>query len=71
MSKRIFEGLKIALALPLYQIANLLAYANTRPGWCAKVATFAVFLPILVLTTTVWVAAWTVVLSASCRLFVR
>jgi len=29
-SKRFSDALKIALALPAYQIANLVAYANTR-----------------------------------------
>jgi hypothetical protein len=29
-SKRFSDALKIALALPVYQIANLVAYANTR-----------------------------------------
>jgi hypothetical protein len=61
-SKRIPEGIKVALALPVYQIANLVAYANTRPSLAAKVATFVSFLPIIVLTTTFWAGVWALVL---------
>jgi hypothetical protein len=71
MAKRITEGLKIALALPVYQIANLVAYANTHQGWFAKVATIVVFLPIIALTTAVWAMAWTFVLSAGYMLLAR
>jgi hypothetical protein len=60
MSSRVRDGLKIALALPIYQIANLVAYANTRKGWPAKIATVTAFLPIIAITTTCWAAAWVV-----------
>jgi hypothetical protein len=60
MSFRVKEGLKIAVALPIYQIANLVVYANTRKGWPAKVATIAFFLPIIAITITCWAAAWAV-----------
>ena len=60
MSSRVKEGLKIALALPIYQIANLVAYANTRRSWPAKIATIALFLPIIAITITCWAAAWAV-----------
>jgi hypothetical protein len=57
-SKRLQEALKIAFALPILQITHLLAYANTREGWPAKVATAVVLLPIFVLTATCWAAIW-------------
>jgi hypothetical protein len=59
---------KFALALPLYQIANLVAYANTRQGWPAKIATVAAFLPILAMTTAFWAAGWTIAIWAAWRL---
>jgi hypothetical protein len=71
MAWRIPEGLKIAAALPVYQIANLVAYANTRQGWRAKASTIVVFLPILFLTTTLWAAAWTAVLWIGYSLLVQ
>ena len=49
-SKRFSDALKIALALPVYQIANLVAYANTREGWAAKIGTAVAFLPIILST---------------------
>jgi hypothetical protein len=58
MPSRVKDALKMALALPIYQIANLVAYANTRQGWPAKVATVIVFLPIIAITITCWAAAW-------------
>jgi hypothetical protein len=67
-SKRILEGIKVALALPIYQIVNLVAYANTRPNLAAKIATFVSFLPIIVLTTTIWISAWALVLWLLWRL---
>lgn len=48
---------------PVYKIFNAVSYANTRPSWMGKVLTFATFLPIIVMTTVVWFAAWTIVLS--------
>jgi hypothetical protein len=42
------------LLLPIYQIANLVAYAKTRDGWVARVATVVAFLPIMAVTTTLW-----------------
>jgi hypothetical protein len=61
MPKRFGEAIRIAIGLPIYQIVNLVAYANTRKGWPAKVATVVVFLPIVALTTMCWAAAWTIV----------
>jgi hypothetical protein len=60
MPSRVKDALKMALALPIYQIANLFAYANTRKGWPAKIATITAFLPIIAITTTCWAAAWVV-----------
>jgi hypothetical protein len=65
---RIAQGLKIALALPAYQIVNLVTYANTRQGWPAKLATIAAFLPIFALTTVCWAAGWTLALWLALRL---
>jgi hypothetical protein len=54
------NAIKIALALPIYQTANLTAYAKTREGWPARIATFVVFLPIIAVTTACWGAVWIV-----------
>ena len=59
-SERVKDALKIALALPVYQIVNLATYANTRKGWLAKIATFVVFLPIFAFTTVCWAAIWVI-----------
>jgi hypothetical protein len=56
---KLFHACKIAVALPIYQIANLVAYANTRQSWSAKIATVTAFLPIIAITTICWGAAWT------------
>jgi hypothetical protein len=58
LTKRIIASVMIALALPAYQAANLIAYANTRAGRLAKVATFVAFLPIIALTTACWIGLW-------------
>jgi len=56
------------LALPARQIANLAAYANTREGLSAKVATFVDFLPVIALTTACWAAGWVIVVWLALRL---
>jgi hypothetical protein len=61
-TKRIRYAIKMALVLPVYQILNLIAYANTRQGRTAKFGTFVCFLPIIALTTIWWAAAWTIAL---------
>jgi hypothetical protein len=55
---RVIGGVKVALALPAYQVANLVAYANTRAARSAKIATIVTFLPIIALTTACWIALW-------------
>ena len=67
-TKRITDGLKLALALPVYQILNLVAYANTRRGWAAKAAMIATFLPIIALTTACWAMIWATGLWLAWRL---
>ena len=62
------EAAKIAVALPVYQILNLVAYANTRQGRAAKIATFVTFLPIIAFTTVCWAAAWAVGVWLALRL---
>jgi hypothetical protein len=56
--RRIIGGIKLALALPAYQVANLVAYSNTRAARSAKIATIVSFLPIIALTTACWIALW-------------
>jgi hypothetical protein len=68
LSKRISGGIKMALALPLYQMWNLVAYAGTREGWPAKLATVSIFLPILALTTVCWAMLWAIVLWSAWHL---
>ena len=60
---RVLEGAKVALFFPFVQIYNLSLYANTRDGWVAKIATFVTFIPIMVVTTTVWAGAWALFIS--------
>ena len=67
-SKRFKDTIKIALALPALQIANLAAYANTRQSLPAKIATVLVFLPIFALTTACWAAGWAVAVWLAVRL---
>jgi hypothetical protein len=47
--KRFSDALKIALALPVYQIGNLVAYANT-PKVGRLIGTAVAFLPIILST---------------------
>jgi hypothetical protein len=68
-NKRITDSLMVALALPVFQILNLAAYANTRQGWAAKAATIAAFLPIIALTTACWAMGWATGLWLVWRLF--
>jgi hypothetical protein len=58
LGNRARDGLKLAVALPIYQIANLVAYAKMRQGWPAKIGTITAFLPIVAITTTCWATAW-------------
>jgi hypothetical protein len=67
-SARTREAAKIALALPIYQILNLVAYANARQGRAAKIATFITFLPIIAFTTVCWAAAWAACVWLALRL---
>jgi hypothetical protein len=68
MFSRIMTAAKMALAFPLYQIRNLVAYAGTRQGWPAKIGALVAFLPIIAFTTAIWAAGWTVAMWAVWRL---
>jgi len=61
--KRIIDGFKVGFALPVYQVVNLIKYAQTRQGRAAKIATFAVFAPILVFSLIMWAAFWIIAIS--------
>ena len=55
--------LMLAFALPIVQIVNLAAYARTQEGWVARTAVIVSFIPIMVFTTLIWLAAWIATVS--------
>lgn len=58
MNERLAEGLKIAVALPVCQIANMVACAGAHQGWPARIGRVILFLPIFVMTTACWASVW-------------
>jgi len=56
--KRIINVLKLALGLPAFQIANLIAHARQKQSTAASIATVVMFLPIVALTTAIWAFCW-------------
>jgi len=59
---RLPEEVLTVLALPLCQIANAVAYARTYEGASKRVAIFTTFLPVIVISTTLWTACWYLVI---------
>ena len=51
---------KAIFGWPLYSTLNAVSFSGAQPNWRAKVATFTQFLPVLGLTTLIWVIAWAV-----------
>jgi hypothetical protein len=43
---------------PLFSTWNGLVYARDRQGWLVRIKTFLGFLPLLSITTAVWMAFW-------------
>jgi hypothetical protein len=62
------EGLLILFALPLAMVANLYAYSRLQKGWSAQVGVFIVFVPVIVITSMIWFAAWAVAISITLHL---
>ncbi len=60
-SLRVPEGVWTALALPLCQIANALAYARTYQGWVRRIFVFMRFVPTIAVSAAIWAACWYVV----------
>jgi hypothetical protein len=56
------------LALPVVQIKNLIPYVSTRETLGAKVGTAICFLPVIMITTTVWLTAWYLAIALIWRL---
>jgi len=50
------------LAVPLLQIANAVKYARTYQGAFRRIAVFAGFVPMIVVSTAIWAACWYVVI---------
>lgn len=48
----------IIFALPIIQIINLMKHAGTQNTKSARIGTFVVFIPVIVLTTTLWGFVW-------------
>jgi hypothetical protein len=57
-SKQITNALKIALALPVYRIANLISYVSQKQSVSARLGVALTFLPIVAITTTIWAFCW-------------
>ena len=57
-TRRISDGLLIALALPVYQTWHIAKYANTREGWAAKIGMFITFLPVIAVCSLIWGVLW-------------
>jgi hypothetical protein len=60
--RRILDGLLMVLALPIYQVWHIARYAETRETLPAKIATFVVFMPIIVVLSVVWGFLWCAVI---------
>jgi hypothetical protein len=67
-ARRVLRGLALAAVLPFAQIWNAYLYASTRDGLPSKLATFATFVPLILLSAAVWALAWVVVLLVASRL---
>jgi hypothetical protein len=55
-------------ALPVLQIKNLIFYVSTRETLAAKVGTAICFLPVITITTAVWLTAWYLAIAIIWRL---
>jgi len=62
--KRVAQWGVTALFLPFIQIQNLYRYSQTRGTRSARIALIVSFIPIILLTFVVWVAAWAFVVAA-------
>jgi hypothetical protein len=60
---RVVRGFAILLAMPVVQIANLIAYARLQDGLAARVSTFVVLMPTLIWGTAIATVVWLVVLK--------
>jgi hypothetical protein len=54
--------LLVVLALPVYQLWHVAKHANTRQGWSAKIATFILFMPLIVISNVIWGFLWALAL---------
>jgi hypothetical protein len=68
---RILEDAKLVLFFPFIQIYNLYLYAQTQESLLAKIFTLVVFIPIFLITTTIWAAGWAFLLSFLLHLFLK
>jgi hypothetical protein len=58
----------IVLALPVVQVKNIMLYASTRETLAARIGTAICFLPVIAITTVVWLAVWGFALAMIWRL---
>jgi hypothetical protein len=61
----------MAAGLPLVQILNAyrIACRREQEKGTSKAATFVHYIPLIVLSTTIWLLAWALALLAASRLF--
>jgi hypothetical protein len=62
MARRVPGWLLVVLALPVYQLWHVAKHANTRQGWPAKIATFILFMPLIVICNVIWGFLWALAL---------
>ena len=62
-TKRIRNGLLIALALPAYALWHVAKYASVQAGWPAKIGMFITFVPMIAIISLMWFGAWAMVIA--------
>jgi hypothetical protein len=62
-TRRIPDGLLIALALPAYAIWHVARYASVQEGWPAKIGMFITFVPVIAIISLMWFGAWAMAIA--------
>lgn len=55
---RIWTSVLVAVALPVFQVWYAARFPSTRTTTVAKIATFIVVLPVIVMSTMAWAGIW-------------
>jgi hypothetical protein len=56
------NAIKAVFGWPLYATWNALAFAKVQPSRLQKTLSLLSFLPVLLLTTTIWTAVWAAII---------